>query len=160
MALLLKNLLFTVIVPGAVGVYLPLSIAQQESTAGELAFWISCLLIGLGAALYVWSVWDFASIGHGTPAPIDAPKKLVVRGPYQYLRNPMYVAVLAVIAGWAVRFQSATIATYGMAVACVFHLFVVLYEERHLQRTFGDEYLRYRAEVGRWLPKPSRKPAT
>ena len=111
---------------------------------------------GAGAAIYAWCVWDFAMTGRGTPAPIDAPKKLVVRGTYRYMRNPMYVGGLSIIFGWAVFFQAPILALYGMFVGACFHSFIVFYEEPHLAREFGTSYSEYRSHVGRWLPRPPR----
>jgi protein-S-isoprenylcysteine O-methyltransferase Ste14 len=153
MRLLLKNLLFTVLVPGTVAVYLPWMIAGQRSIAWGLVSAMGFCLLALGAAIYSWCLWDFATFGRGTPAPIDAPRKLVVRGLYHYTRNPMYVGVLTTILGWAVVFRAAALLPYALAVGTCFQLFVVLYEERHLQRAFGSEYERYCARVGRWLPR-------
>jgi protein-S-isoprenylcysteine O-methyltransferase Ste14 len=105
------------------------------------------------------SVWDFATFGRGTPLPIDAPKRLVVRGLYRYTRNPMYVGVLTVISGWALLFQTGALVGYLCLVGIGFHLFVILYEEQHLHAMFGDEYDAYRHRVGRWLPGFGRPPA-
>jgi len=157
MALLLKNLLFTFIVPGTVAVYLPLSIARRHAHASGGALLIAVLLLGLGTCIYSWCVWDFAVFGRGTPIPIDAPKKLVVRGLYQYTRNPMYMGVLTVILGWVAFFQALSLLIYALAVFACFQLFVVLYEEPHLQREFGREYESYREGVGRWLPRPGHR---
>jgi protein-S-isoprenylcysteine O-methyltransferase Ste14 len=104
-------------------------------------------------------VWDFAVFGRGTPAPLNAPKKLVVRGLYRYTRNPIYVGVLTVLLGWAVMFRGMGLLIYAVCVAICFHLFVVLYEERHLQKEFGGEYADYRSRVSRWLPRLRRRPA-
>jgi protein-S-isoprenylcysteine O-methyltransferase Ste14 len=153
MALLLKNLLFTVLVPGTVAVYLPLLLAGDRAPAWGPA---ALVLFGFGAGLYGWCVWDFARFGRGTPAPIDAPRRLVVHGPYRVVRNPMYVAVLAVIAGQAVLFRTPALLVYGAAIVGCFALFVTLYEEPHLRRTFGAEYEDYTARVGRWLPRRGR----
>jgi protein-S-isoprenylcysteine O-methyltransferase Ste14 len=157
MVLLLKNLLFTVLVPGTVAVYVPLRIVSVRSPDWGLQSLAAVALLLLGAAVYAWCVWDFASFGRGTPAPIDAPKQLVVRGLYRYSRNPMYVGVLALILGWALLFQAASLLIYALAVAACFHLFVVLYEERHLLAEFGSRYRDYRAEVPRWLPRVRRR---
>lgn len=157
MRLLLKNLLFTVLVPGTVAVYLPLMIAVHRPPASGLASAIGYSFLALGGAIYAWCVWDFAAFGRGTPAPIDAPKKLVVRGLYQYTRNPMYVGALTIIVGWAIYFRTALLLVYALVVATCFHLFVVLHEERQLRRTFGSEYEAYCARVGRWLPRLSRR---
>ena len=126
MMLFLKNLLFTLVVPGTVAVYVPLFIAQNRPpTAGPLLA-IALAVLALGGAIYAWCVWDFAAFGRGTPAPIDAPKKLVVRGLYRYTRNPMYGGVLTVILGWTVLFQTVALVLYALIVATCFHLFTVL----------------------------------
>jgi protein-S-isoprenylcysteine O-methyltransferase Ste14 len=156
MLLLLKNLLFTIVVPGTVAGYLPLAIAGGRPPAAGPVFASGCAVLGLGAAVYVWCVWDFAVFGRGTPAPLDAPKRLVVRGLYRYTRNPMYVGVLTAILGWAVVYRSPGMLLYAAAVGLCFQGFIVLYEEPHLERLFGREYQDYRARVGRWLPRPGR----
>ena len=157
--LFLKNLLFTLVVPGTVAVYVPLFIAQNRPPTSGPLFALALALLALGSAIYAWCMWDFATFGRGTPAPIAAPKKLVVRGLYHYTRNPMYVGVLTVILGWAVLFQAAALGLYVLIVGICFHLFIVLYEEPHLQQEFGDEYEAYRRRVSRWLPRLRHRPA-
>ncbi len=151
--ILLKNLIFTLVVPGTVGVYVPLLIAREQAPVSGSRFAIALTLLTAGGALYAWCVWNFAVVGRGTPAPIDAPKKLVTHGPYRLVRNPMYLGVLAVILGLAVLLQSAAVLGYAVGVGVCCHLFVVLYEEPHLRRAFGAEYENYCLRVGRWLPK-------
>jgi protein-S-isoprenylcysteine O-methyltransferase Ste14 len=164
MFLLLKNILFTVFVPGTVAVYLPLLVISRPPA--KLSFtWQTCqvaalLPLLLGSGIYFWCLWDFAVSGLGTPAPIDAPKRLVVRGLYRYVRNPMYIGVLLVIVGWAEFLQSKEILIYGVVVGIFFHLFVSMVEEPVLESKFGEAYLRYRQEVGRWLPRAKRRRAT
>lgn len=153
MLLLLKNLLFTMIVPGTVAVYVPYLLAPDRPSAAGPTLAFALAFFAAGVTAYVWCVWEFASFGRGTPAPIDAPKKLVIRGLYRYMRNPMYVGVLTVILGWAVLFQSAILFLYAMAVGLCFHLFIIFYEERHLRRMFGNEYRDYCERVGRWIPR-------
>ena len=159
MTLLLKNLLFTVLVPGTVAVYLPLVIVGSRPRADGLALAAGAALLAAGAAIYAWCVWDFATFGRGTPAPIDAPTRLVVRGLYRCTRNPMYVGVLTTILGWAALCRAPALLVYAMVVATCFQLIIVLYEEPHLTRVFGSEYDAYRARVGRWLPRLRRPPA-
>ena len=158
MRLLLKNLLFTLVVPGTVGVYVPLFLARDRPAAAGLMFLFALVLLALGSVIYAWCVWDFAVFGRGTPAPIDAPKKLVVRGLYRYTRNPIYLGVLTVLLGWVVMFQGALL-IYTFCVGICFHLFVVFYEERGLERQFGAEYHDYCERVGRWLPRFRRRQA-
>ena len=159
MLLVLKNLLFTLVVPGTVAVYVPLLLARGRAWAAGPQFAIAVAVLALGAGIYAWCVWDFAVFGRATPAPIDAPKRLVVRGLYRYTRNPMYAGVLTVILGWAVMFEAAALVVYALAVALCFHLFIVLYEERRLRGEFGAEYEDYCARVRRWLPRMSRPAA-
>ena len=151
--LLLKNLIFTLVVPGTIGVYVPLFIARDRASVSGASFGIALALLAAGGALYAWCVWNFAVVGRATPAPVDAPKKLVTHGPYRFVRNPMYAGVFAVILGWAVLFQSVAILRYAFGVALCCHLFVILWEEPHLRRAFGVEYENYCIRVGRWLPK-------
>lgn len=151
MKLLLKNLLFTVVVPGSVGVYLPLLLASGSGAAGGWWRWSAVVCLLLGGAIYGWCVLDFASFGRGTPAPIDAPKRLVVHGLYRFSRNPMYVGVLTVILGHALLFRSPVVAGYLVVVALAFHLRVVRYEEPTLARQFGADFAAYRSRVPRWL---------
>lgn len=153
MLLLLKNLLFTVIVPGTVAVWVPLWIGAGSSAASGPSRFGGAALLALGVAIYAWCVWDFATFGRGTPAPIDAPKRLVVRGLYHWTRNPMYVGVLCVILGQALWFVSGALLLYALGVAACFASFVRFYEEPTLRRLFGAEYGEYCQRVGRWLPR-------
>ena len=153
MVLLLKNLLFTVVVPGTAGVYVPLLIAGPipVPTFGPRSL-VGILLLAVGAAGYFWCLWEFAVSGRGTPAPVDPPKHLVVRGPYRLVRNPMYLAVLALAAGWAVSLRSSAVLAYAGALWAAFHLFVVFVEEPSLRQRFGDSYAQYCQSVRRWVP--------
>jgi protein-S-isoprenylcysteine O-methyltransferase Ste14 len=159
MMLWLKNLLFTLIVPGMVAVYAPLLIVRGRLPASGPTRAIALLLLATGGAIYGRCVWDFASFGRGTPAPIDAPKRLVVRGLYRYTRNPMYAGVMTVILGWAVLFRDPGLLLHALVFGICFHLVVVLYEEPRLQREFGREYDLYRSRVPRWLPRRDRRAA-
>jgi protein-S-isoprenylcysteine O-methyltransferase Ste14 len=150
--LFLKNLLFTILVPGTVAVLVPILIHRGELFVFHLRS-VPAVVLMLGASvIYFWCLWDFAHFGRGTPAPIDAPKHLVVRGPYRYTRNPMYVAALLAILGWALYFADPLLVVYWLVVASGFQLFVVFYEEPHLSSLFGSEYSSYCATVNRWLP--------
>jgi protein-S-isoprenylcysteine O-methyltransferase Ste14 len=112
---------------------------------------LSEVVLFVGAVLYFWCAWDFATKGLGTPAPIDAPKNLVISGPYRYVRNPMYFAVLCPIASQAISWQSRPIVIYLIFVAACFHLFVLVYEEPKLSRLFGAQYEEYCRRVPLWI---------
>jgi protein-S-isoprenylcysteine O-methyltransferase Ste14 len=156
--LLFKNLVFTVVVPGTFGVYIPMAIARGTGAraGGVGLFWLLGFgLLIVGTLIYLICVMEFAVRGRGTPAPIDAPKRLVVSGLYQYVRNPMYVGVLSVVLGWTFLSRSPELLGYAALLALVFHGFIRLYEEPALRKQFGQQYDRYTAEVGRWLPRRS-----
>ena len=156
MLLFLKNLLFTLLLPGTVAGYVPWLMTRNDSFTWGAGTALALLLFATGGAIYSWCVWDFAAFGRGTPAPIDAPKRLVVRGLYRYTRNPMYVGVLTVIIGWGVLFEAFRLLVYAACVGTCFQMFIVFYEEPHLKRAFGKPYQEYMARVGRWLPRIGR----
>jgi protein-S-isoprenylcysteine O-methyltransferase Ste14 len=101
----------------------------------------------------LWCWYEFVTRGRGTPMPIDPPRRLVVVGPYRYVRNPMYVAGLLVLLGQATLYGAVSLLWYAAGFALATHLFVVGYEERTLRRRFGADYDAYRAAVGRWIPR-------
>ena len=150
MSLFLRNLLFTLVVPGTVAGLVPWWFASKEEHVA-LAPWLALPLFAVGIAIYLWCAWDFAAFGRGTPSPSDAPRRLVVRGLFRWSRNPIYVGVLTIIAGWYAWTGVAKVGLWGVAMAVMFHLRVVFYEEPHLAELFGEEYARYRARVGRWI---------
>lgn len=158
--LALKTLIFTVIVPGTVAVWIPYRLVSAPGASGSLplgAFkYAGIPMILIGASIYLWCAWDFTFAGRGTPAPIDPPKELVVRGLYRYVRNPMYVGVLSAIVGQALWFESRVLFGYAGLVFLGFFAFVLLYEEPTLHRKFGDAYQRYRDTVPRWIPRMRR----
>ena len=156
MKLFLKVALFTVVMPGTFAGLLPVLIAGDRAVAGGATLGLALGLFALGLVLYLRSAWDFAAFGSGTPAPIDAPKRLVTRGFYRYTRNPMYVASLTVVLGWATLFGAAVLVAYAMLLFVFFSLFIRLYEEPRLAGEFGEDYVKYMSQVGRWLPRRRR----
>lgn len=111
------------------------------------------LATAIGGALAVWCVLAFVVVGHGTPAPFDPPRRLVARGPYRYVRNPMYLGATIALAGAALFYGSPALAVYAAVFLIAMHAFVVLYEEPTLRASFGQEYERYCDEVRRWWPR-------
>jgi len=153
----LKTLLFTILVPGTVTVLVPYLLL----TSGFQLFPVeigALRVLGLppmllGALTYLWCAWDFTFTGRGTPAPIDPPKELVVKGLYRYVRNPMYVGITLILTGEALLFESAVLFLYaGFLFVCA-HLFIVYYEEPTLRRLFGAPYESYCKSVSRWIPR-------
>jgi protein-S-isoprenylcysteine O-methyltransferase Ste14 len=97
----------------------------------------------------------FVIRGRGTPAPVAPPSRLVVSGLYRHVRNPMYVALVAIVAGQAAWFGSYALAAYAAVLSGLFHLRVLSYEEPRLEKQFGAFYEAYRAGVPRWFPRLS-----
>ena len=108
------------------------------------------VLTTVGAALALWCIATFAFIGRGTPAPFDPPRRLVSRGPYRYVRNPMYLGATMALCGGALFYQSRALLGYAAAFMLLMHVFVVLYEEPALTAAFGDDYKAYCRRVRRW----------
>jgi protein-S-isoprenylcysteine O-methyltransferase Ste14 len=156
-SLFLRSALFTVAVPGSAAVLVPWWILWRHPGAAESKQWVAVVVIAAGALLYLSCVRLFAVLGRGTPGPWDAPRRLVVAGPFRWVRNPLYLGALLVVLGEAWLFLSAWLVAYAAAMAIAFHLFVLAYEEPTLRRRFGDDYARYVRTVPRWVPR--RPPA-
>lgn len=159
---LLGTIAFTLTIPATLIVLIPylltgwqlrpplLGIEATRSLGGAL--------IVLAAPLFFRFLSGFVHEGRGTPAPIAPPEHLVVGGPFRWIRNPGYVAVVSLVVGQGLIFGSGAVLAYAALLAVGFHLFVVLYEEPTLRRQFGEQYDAYCREVPRWVPRrrPSR----
>ena len=154
-AALLGSAIFLVIAPGTLAVLLPWYFTHWhfEPPLFPVARGLGGVLVVAGLPILLDSFGRFALQGLGTPAPVMPPKHLVVTGLYRHVRNPMYVAVTALIVGQGLLFGSVVVIAYGAIVWVGFFLFVLVYEEPALDRQFADEYTRYRANVRRWVPR-------
>ena len=150
-----EAIVFTILVPGTVVVWLP-SVILSPAERALVGSWplqlLAAILLAAGAAIYFRCLWEFAARGRGIPAPIDHPKQLVVTGLYRFVRNPMYLGVFALMTGEVVLFQSRSLLVFTIGWFLFVHLVVILYEERHLRRKFGDSYVLYCGAVRRWIP--------
>ncbi len=116
-------------------------------------------LMALGGLLALACVGTFAVRGHGTPAPFDPPRQFVAAGPYRWVRNPMYIGALLLLAGYGLYLHSGAVLLFSGVWLGLAHLFVVVYEEPALRRRFGAAYENYCATVRRWLPsRPAGRP--
>ena len=122
------------------------------TVAAAAAHIIGIVVFLAGFALFVWCVSLFAREGKGTLAPWDPTKRLVVVGPYRYIRNPMITGVLAMLAGETLFFGSRVIAIWTLTFFVINTVYFVLLEEPGLERRFGAPYLDYKSAVGRWMP--------
>jgi len=157
MFVLIRTVTYAALFIGLVLIYLPgrfLSWSGIIQPAGIGASQIAGMVIGgIGAGLALWCVFTFAFIGKGTPAPFDPPRRLVIRGPYRFVRNPMYIGAGFALAGAALFYESWALLVYTSLSFIITHPFVVLYEEPTLRRTFGADYEAYCGRVGRWWVK-------
>jgi protein-S-isoprenylcysteine O-methyltransferase Ste14 len=141
--------------PGIVLVYLPFWFTRFRVPAGE-PWWhiaLAGMLIAAGIAALFESARRFVYAGRGTLVPTAPTEHLVVSGFYRYVRNPMYVGVLIALAGETALFERRVMAAYLVIVWLVTHLFMCLYEEPTLTGRYGDEYLRFKRNVPRWVPR-------
>ncbi len=156
-SLLLRNIIFTIVVPGLGGVYVPWLILTRHGDSPKPAAWYAVALIAAGALLYFSCQWFFGAVGRGTPGIWDAPRRVVSVGPYRWVRNPIYIGALLIVSGEAWLFGSVAVLLYVAALAVAFHVLVVGYEEPRLRARFGEAYETYRRSVSRWLPGPPRE---
>lgn len=138
-------------------VYLPARILERAGIQAPPAWGpaqvVGAIVTAAGLLLAVACVLTFALAGRGTPAPFDPPRRLVVRGPYARVRNPMYLGAWLALAGAALHFRSPALLLFALAFIAATVAFVHLYEEPALRRRFGAGYEDYRATVGRWWPR-------
>ncbi|HEU5134460.1 MAG TPA: methyltransferase [Steroidobacteraceae bacterium] len=147
----LRALIAFLALPGMVALAIPLWIAWNRRPAVDPWFSIGLGVLVAGLALLLWCVRDFYVAGKGTLAPWSPPRNLVTVGLYRHSRNPMYVAVTMMLAGWTVCFWSQTLAIYTCFVIVAFQMRVVFGEEPWLARTHGAAWDEYKAKVPRWL---------
>jgi protein-S-isoprenylcysteine O-methyltransferase Ste14 len=154
---MIGSAIFLVIAPGIVAGYVPWRICRWRAEAPLLGIswfrYVGLLFIAAGLAILLDSFGRFALQGLGTPAPVFPTRYLVVSGLFRYVRNPMYVAVVSLVLGQGLFFGSVRVLEYGVAIWAAFHLFVLIYEEPTLRKTYGPEYERFCANVPRWIPR-------
>ena len=156
-----RHVLAIVALPVTVTALVPVWIARSRgvglvapASTSEVLLWLAgggCL--GVGLALFLVSLQWFATVGHGTLAPWDPPRRLVVEGPYRSVRNPMISGVLFVVFGEALALRSVPHAVWAATFLAINLVYIPLLEEPGLERRFGEAYRRYRQHVPRFLPQ-------
>jgi protein-S-isoprenylcysteine O-methyltransferase Ste14 len=153
------SVVFFALAPGVVAGLVPWLLTRWEAGDSALFWWplplriLGGALLVVGAAFLVHAFARFVREGIGTPAPVAPPERPVVGGLYRHVRNPMYVAVVATIAGQWLVLGRLVLLGYAAAVAVAFVAFVRGYEEPALRRRFGAEYEAYRRAVPGWWPR-------
>ncbi len=154
--LFLRASLWTVLFPGVVAGYIPWRFfgLRQAKISGpeDIA---ALALIGVGLVLLLSSIFEFARRGKGTLSPVDPPKRLVVAGPYRWVRNPMYAGVLFILAGESIIVARLSLLVYAAILFLIVNVFIAGFEEPYLERQFGSSYTEYKANVRRWIPRVS-----
>ena len=156
MFVLARAVTYAALFIGLVLIYVPARLLSWPGIVRPVAIevqQIAGMVIGAaGAAVALWCIFTFAFVGRGTPAPFDPPRRLVIQGPYRFVRNPMYIGAGLALAGAALFYKSLPLLGYTGLFFLATHLFVLRYEEPALRRTFGQEYEAYCGRVRRWWP--------
>jgi protein-S-isoprenylcysteine O-methyltransferase Ste14 len=149
----LGTAVFTVVLPGTVAVLAPWLLSGWRLASSTWLRVLGVLVIAAALPVFASFLLRFVREGIGTPAPILPTERLVVGGPFERVRNPGYLSVIALVLGQAALFGSPAVALWALAIAAGFHAFVVLYEEPALRRRFGPDYEAYCRRVPRWWPR-------
>jgi protein-S-isoprenylcysteine O-methyltransferase Ste14 len=153
----LGSAVFFLLAPGVVVGLIPWLLTRWQ-VREPLPYWAPMRVLGgvllvAGLIVVIQAFVRFVMEGFGTPAPVAAPERLVVGGVYRYVRNPMYVAVLAAIVGQALLLGRLGLLLYAAVAWLVVAAFVRFYEAPTLTRRFGSDYEAYRRAVPAWWPR-------
>jgi protein-S-isoprenylcysteine O-methyltransferase Ste14 len=153
----LGSIIFLAVVPGTVAGLIPwLWTGWRSSDPSAAVGVVGALLLAAGLGVLLHAFARFVMEGIGTPAPVAPTQSLVVGGLYRHVRNPMYIAVAAVIVGQALLLGRPELLVYALVFMAAVATFVRLYEEPVLSRRFGDQYAQYRRAVPAWRPRLRR----
>src|SRR6266850_2072251 len=153
---LVRSLVYAALFIGLMLVFLPARVLEWSGVTrpvevGALQV-AGGVLVVLGGALMLACILTFGLAGRGTPALFDPPRRMVARGPYRFVRNPMYIGAVVALVGAALYYRSPALLAYAACFLLATHAIVVGYEEPRLRRTFGAEYEDYCRRVRRWRP--------
>jgi protein-S-isoprenylcysteine O-methyltransferase Ste14 len=147
--LFLQATIAVLALPGVVAFAVPLLLIAPAHVANLRP--IGWVVVGVGVIVLIATIREFYVAGRGTLAPWAPPRRLVVTGLYRISRNPMYVGVVLILAGWAIGFRSWPLVVYTTVMTAIFHVRILLHEEPFLARTHGEAWRAYRARVPRWF---------
>ena len=156
MLVLVRAVTYATLFIGLLLIYVPARLLSWSGIVGPSAIGtpqvVAMITGSAGAALALWCIFTFAAFGRGTPAPFDPPRRLVIKGPYRFVRNPMYFGAGLTLASAAFFYESLSLLAYTIVFFLAAHIFIVWYEEPTLRQTFGPEYDDYCRQVRRWWP--------
>jgi protein-S-isoprenylcysteine O-methyltransferase Ste14 len=151
------SIVFFGVAPGTVAGWVPYQLTSWRMQPPLLGLpvlrVVGGTLVVVALSSLVESFLRFAVVGFGTPAPVAPPTRLVVSGQYRHVRNPMYVAVVAIVLGQGLVLGSVILLRYALLLWLLFHAFVLLYEEPNLRARFGSSYEAYSRHARRWWPR-------
>ena len=154
--LAVRSVLWAVLFPGFFAGYVPwrfFGLRQAQVDPASPADILGVVFMGLGISLLAACILEFARSGRGTLSPVDPPRRLVARGLYQYVRNPMYLSITTIVLGEVILTGSVGLAVYWALWFLGANAFVIGYEEPTLRARFGASYDEYTRRVGRWMPR-------
>ena len=159
--MLLRHLLSVAALPFMVTIVIPVWLARRNGVTVGVAASVPLLLLqvvgvgvlGIGLVLFASSLRRFATEGEGTLAPWDPPRRLVVRGPYRYVRNPMISGVILILFGEALLILSRAHFMWALTFLAINAVYIPLFEEPQLAGRFGEDYNQYRSNVPRLVPR-------
>ena len=152
----MKNFLkqiFSFILPVTVLVFVPLWIEKKITIHAGINLVAGVILIVVGLMLMIVTISSFIMVGRGTLAPWSPTKKLVIKGLYRYVRNPMILGVLTVLLGESATLWSKNILIWAGCFFIINTVYFIIYEEPDLENKFGEDYRQYKKHVSRWLPR-------
>jgi protein-S-isoprenylcysteine O-methyltransferase Ste14 len=158
---ILRQFVAVAVLPFTVAVVIPIWLARRDgirfglgaSLGGLVVQGCGVGLLAIGVVLFLASLGRFVSEGKGTLAPWDPPRRLVVRGPYRYVRNPMISGVVIVLFGEAALLLSRPHFLWALVFLGLNAVYIPLLEEPLLAERFGADYSEYRRHVPRLLPR-------
>jgi len=166
---ILRHAFAIAVLPVTVTILVPRWICRRYGVTfqppADAVAWLSiapgAVLLLAGLAVFISTLFLFATEGRGTLAPWDPPRRLVVRGPYRFVRNPMISGVLLIVIGESLVFRSMPLAEWAATFAVINLIYIPLLEEPQLRWRFGEEYREYKRNVPRLLPRlrPWNRPA-
>jgi len=159
--MLLRHLLSVAALPFMVTIVIPVWLARRNDVTVGVAGSVPLLLLqvvgvgvlGIGLVLFASSLRRFATEGEGTLAPWDPPRRLVVRGPYRYVRNPMISGVILILFAEALLILSRAHFMWALTFLAINAVYIPLFEEPQLAGRFGEDYEEYRRNVPRLVPR-------